>query len=72
MSVTSWAIGFVTFVAVSVAARYGVDVLLDTWWSADGLDPDSRPPLNAGGDWLVGGVIGLGAGWLVARLLGED
>ena len=72
MSASSWVIGFATFIAVSFAARYGVELVLDTWWQADGLDPDARPPLNAGGEWLVGGAIGLGAGWLVTRLLGAD
>lgn len=72
MGFTSWVIGFGTFLAVAVAARFGLEFLLDTWWASDGLDPASRPPLNAGAEWMVSGLMGIGAGWLVIRVLGED
>lgn len=68
----AWVLGFGTFLAVAVAVRLGLEGLLDVWWASDGLDPSSRPPLNAGGEWLVSGAIGLGAGWLVTRIFGDD
>ena len=67
-----WVAGFVTFLVIAALARWGVDAALDAWWSSEGLDPATRPPLNAGGEWPVSGAIGLGAGWLVTRALGED
>ena len=67
-----WLSGFATFVVVSVLMSLGVEWALDAWWASDGLDTSSRPPLNAGGEWLVGGAIGLAAGWLVTRAFGED
>lgn len=67
-----WIVGFGTFLAISVAARYGLEWMLDAFWSSEGLDPNSRPPLNAGGEWLAGGAIGLGAGWFVTRLFGDN
>lgn len=65
-------VGFVVFIAVSVAAHLGLEVALDWWWSSEGLDPNERPPLNEGGKWLVSLGIGLGAGALVTKVLGKD
>ena len=39
-----WIVGFGTFLAISVAARYGLEWMLDAFWSSEGLDPNSRPP----------------------------
>jgi len=50
----------------------GLDWMLDAFWSSEGLDPNSRPPLNAVVEWLAGGAIGLGTGWFVTRLFGDN
>ena len=65
-------VGFVVFIAVSVAAHAGLEIALDWWWTSEGLDPSSRPPLTAGGQWLASGGIGLAVGALLTKVFGED
>ncbi len=71
MSAVEWLVGFVTFIAVAVAIQIGINVALDAWWVADGLDPASRPS-NAAIEWLISGAAGLAAGWGVTQLFGDD
>ena len=61
-----------TFIGVEVVFHLGLDWALDAWWASDGSDPATRPPLNAGGTWLTGFLIGTGAGWFVSTRFGED
>jgi hypothetical protein len=68
----NWVAGFATFIGVSLLFYVGFGWVLDYWWTSEGLDPATRPPLNAGGQWMLSGGVGLAAGWIVGKIFGKD
>jgi hypothetical protein len=66
-----WLPGYVVFLAISVAVRYGLDGALDALWRSQDLDPASRPAFNSLEEWLIGAAIGAFAGWIVTKALGD-
>lgn len=67
-----WLPGYVVFLAISVAVRFGLDGALDALWRSQDLDPAARPAFNSLEEWLIGAAIGALAGWIVTKALGED
>ena len=61
-----------TFFGVVIVFRLGLNWALDYWWAHDGLDPTTRPPLNAIAAWMVGTALAAAAGGIVGKVLGKE
>jgi hypothetical protein len=68
----NWVAAVLTFFGVVILFHLGLNWILDYWWAQDGLDPSTRPPLNAIGDWMVSTAVAAAAGGIVGKVFGKE